>query len=1061
MSSIKIHYKLGIILFISTLGAHSTWAQQDTAARNIQQQGQVTSAYSVKGTVYDSQTNKPIAGARITYGISVAKLTDSKGNFRLELPVSNAIVEVSLDGYIAKQVPVLLDGTMKVVLYPEGYRSFYKKTETVFGDNGVLNNTGAVDKLEFNAWEQNSETVNSYLQGKLAGVQVTRHSGTPSIGGNLHIRGLQSLYSNNQPLYIVDGIVYHAEHLSPSITTGHLNNALQHIDVRDIQDVTVLKDAVSANIYGARSSNGVVVINTNHSKELATQIDLQATTSYNFRPKTIPVMKSYAYRSYLNDLLATSTYSGEEVANMPFNNDNPKFDEYAKYHNETDWQKEVLNNTVDQNYFLRVTGGDNIARYALSVGYNNEQGVLDNTKQSRYTARFNGDMNLTRKFTAQTNISIGYGQQNLKDQGLSPKTNPLFLSLIKSPFLNTHDIAPDGSISPNYAEADYFGYSNPMQLTQNGINNKKAYRFLGSLVFNYAFNSNFKLSNLSTVTYDKAQEDFFIPKKGVAKDTINNMEVYSRLGAQVARYYSISNDLRLQYNQDWGTQARLEASGGFRYHKHDSEQDYALGYNSATDQLVSIGNSTPASRVYGGHIGKWANMTAYALGNFSWKNTYILNASISMDGSSRFGDKAKGGLKLADKVYAVFPAVGAAWLLSNEDFLKENSTVSLWKLRASYGITGNDDIGNYDARQNYISQNFLGVQGLVRDGVANPYLKWEKVEKINVGTDLSLLNERINLGVDIYQNKTSDMLAYNSGNTVSGISYYLYNNGAMRTRGIDFTLFGRMLTGPVKWDASLTLSHYKSTITDLPETSYTQYAGGTFVSEKGGAPNAFYGYQFNGVYRTSAEAAASGLAILDATGNKIPFQAGDARFTDRNGDKIIDDRDRMILGDPDPDLVGGLNNSLTYKNWKFGALVTFSLGNDIYNYTRAQLESGSTFYNQTGLLQNRWRAEGQETDVPRVALNDPMGNSRFSNRWIEDGSYVRLRQLSVEYGIPVNKRIIKYVRLYGTANNVLTLSKYLGYDPEFAQSADVFHQGVDVTLEPIVRSVQLGLRIGL
>jgi len=169
----------------------------------------------------------------------------------------------------------------------------------------------------------------------------------------------------------------------------------------------------------------------------------------------------------------------------------------------------------------------------------------------------------------------------------------------------------------------------------------------------------------------------------------------------------------------------------------------------------------------------------------------------------------------------------------------------------------------------------------------------------------------------------------------------------------------------------------------------------------------------------------------------------------------------MIIGDPNPDLVGGLNNSLTYKNWKFGALVTFSLGNDIYNYTRAQLESGSTFYNQTELLQNRWRAEGQETDVPRVALNDPMGNSRFSNRWIEDGSYVRLRQLSVEYGIPVNKRIIKYVRLYGTANNVLTFSKYLGYDPEFAQSADVFHQGVDVTLEPIVRSVQLGLRIGL
>lgn len=1058
MSNKKMSSRLGMILLISTLGGHIALAQEQDSILHLNIDKK--EVFAVKGIVFDGKSNKPVAGARVTYGKKIAKLTDSKGNFTLEVPTINAIVEVSMDGYIPKQVPAVKLGSLNVVLYPSDFRSLYKSTATVFGDNGILSTTGAIDKLEINAWEQNSETIDSYLQGRISGLNVVRYSGTPAMGGSVNIRGIQSLYTNNQPLYIVDGIVYNTELLSPSITTGHLNNALQHIDVRDIQDVTVLKDAVSASIYGARAANGIVVINTNHSKELATKIDLQTNTGYNFRPKVLPVMKSYAYRSYLNDILATSTFSGAEIAEMPFNIDNPRFKEYTKYHNETDWQNEILKNSIDQHYFLRVTGGDNIAKYALSVGYNNEQGILDNTKQDRYTARFNGDMRLSKKFTAQTNISMGYGQQSLKDQGLSAKTNPLFLSLVKAPFLNTNEISVDGTISPNYAEADYFGYSNPIQLIQNGLNNKKAYRFLGSLVFNYELNDQFKLSNLTTVTYDKVQEDFFIPKKGIAKDTVNNMEVYSRLGTQVARYYAISNDLRLQYTETFGD-GHLQAIGGIRYHKHDSEQDFALGYNSATDQLVSIGNSTAESRVYGGHIGKWANLTGYGLANFTWKNKYIINGSIAFDGSSRFGNQVSDGVRLANKTYGIFPAVGAAWILSNEGFLKEVSAINMAKLRLSYGIVGNDDIGNYAARQNYVSQNFLGVQGLVRDGVANPDLKWENIEKLNVGVDLAFFQERLNLTVDAYQNTSKDMLTYNPGNSVSGISYYLYNNGTMRTRGIDVSVFGRIINGKVKWDAGINLGHYKSIVMNLPETTYNQYAGATMITQEGGVPNAFYGYQFQGVYSTTEEAGAGGLAILDMANNKKSFHAGDAIFLDKNGDKIIDEGDRIVIGDPNPDLVGGFSNTLTYKNWKFGALFTFSIGNDIYNFTRTQLESGSSFYNQTELLQNRWRAEGQQTHVPRVTYNDPMGNSRFSNRWIEDGSYLRLRQLSVEYGIPVEKKIIKYIRLYGTANNLFTFSKYLGYDPEFAQSSDIYHQGIDVTLEPVVRSVQLGIRLGL
>lgn len=1057
----SIKNRLPVCIFLFCMIVSTTCVFGQSGSKNSKRATSTTTAFSVKGKVIDSRNGLPVTGARITYGKSVAKITDTLGGFQLSVDSRDAVLEVSMDGYTTKTVPAWFHKSMTIVIYPSDYHSFYEKTNTVFGDNGILKTAGALEKKDLDAWEQNSETLDSYLQGKFAGVSVVRKSGTPSIGASVLIRNFNSLYTNNQPLYIVDGVVYNSEIHSSSITSGHENNPLQNIDIRDIQDITILKDAVSTAIYGAKAANGVVVVNTNHAKELATRIDLQLSTGYNQAPKKMPMMDAYSYRSYLNDVLATSSYSGDAIAAMPFNNDNPNYSGYHTYHNNTDWQKEVLKSSIDKNLFLRVMGGDNIAKYALSVGYNNEKGIIDNTSQDKYTARFNGDMRLTNRLTAQTNISMGYGLQKLKDQGLASITNPIFLSLIKSPFLYMKEKAADGSISPNYADADYFGFSNPLQILHNGLNNKRSYRFLGSVVFDYQLNNYFNLTNLTAVTYDKAQEDFFVPKKGVSKDTINNMEVYSRLGAQVARYYSISNDLRLRFNKYLGNENNLEAIGGFRYRKNDAEQDYAMGFNAATDQLVSIGNATAESRVFGGHIGKWVNMTGYALANLTLRNKYILNASVGVDGSSRFGTLAEKSLKIADRPYGVFPAVGFSWIMSNENFLKESDLINVLKLRINYGLVGNDDIGNYNARKNYISQNLLGVQGLVREGAANPYLKWETVEKLNAGLDLALFQERLNLSVDAYQHHTKNMLVYNPGNSLSGIKNYLFNNGSMKNTGIDLNVSGRLIDRSIKWDAGLTLGTYSNKMTSLPETVYIEYAGATYITQMNEAANSFYGFKFAGVYSTQVEADAAGLGILDIAGNKLPFQAGDAKFIDKNGDEIIDNNDRYILGSPIPELFGGINQSVAYKNWKLNALFTYSYGNEVYNYTRSQLEAGDNFYNQTELMRNRWKADGQITNVPRVSYGDPIGNSRFSDRWIEDGSYLRLRQLSLEYNIKVDKQIVKYIRVYGTANNLFTLSKYLGYDPEFAASTDVFKQGSDVTLEPIFKSYQFGIRIGL
>jgi hypothetical protein len=279
----------------------------------------------------------------------------------------------------------------------------------------------------------------------------------------------------------------------------------------------------------------------------------------------------------------------------------------------------------------------------------------------------------------------------------------------------------------------------------------------------------------------------------------------------------------------------------------------------------------------------------------------------------------------------------------------------------------------------------------------------------------------------------------------------------MYTKGMDVSLQGRILDKQLKWEVGINAGSYRNKVTALPGNPViTSYAGATYITQPGSAANLFYGYKTQGIYRTNAAAQKEGYTV-----NGLPATGGDVRFTDIDNNHIIDEHDRQVIGNPAPDLFGGISNRLSFKRWTLDVLFTFSLGNDVYNYTRQQLESGSTTNNQTLALVNRWRADGQITDIPAVAMGDPKGNARFSDRWIEDGSYLRLRTLSVSYDIPVNARFLKYAKVYATGNNLLTFTKYLGYDPEFSAGNSIFTQGVDTGLEPLFRSVQLGVRVGL
>ncbi|UKT64216.1 SusC/RagA family TonB-linked outer membrane protein [Pedobacter mucosus] len=1070
---IKKGFSLAIfgLLFSAAAYAQQTDTSQystDTTTVKVKQKKLV--GQKITGIVVDGYTNKPIVGATLTVVDFSGALTDDKGRFNIVVPDFNATILITNTGYHTKLLPVHQGKLATIKIYQTNYTSLFTEVVLPSGTQNIARSTAAISSVNpQGGWTVNSETPDGFLQGKMAGVNAIRRSGTPGIGADIFVRGFTSLYGTNQPLYVVDGMIFDANAYGTSLTTGHRNNPLQFIDVRDIESVSLIKDAAAAAVYGTKAANGVMVITTNHANELATQIDFSAYSGFNFIPRQLPVMNGADFRSYLSDVLKSQGLSSSAIAALPYMNDDPNSvtnPTYQMYHQNTDWQKEVFKGTFDQNYYLKVSGGDNIAKYSLSAGYAKDKGVIDSTNNIRYSMRFNSDLNLTKKLTANTNLSFSYTEQSLKDQGISNRTNPIFLALVKAPFLAKNEISATGAVSPNLAEADTLGVSNPRALIEKGLNQKKAYRFFGNINFNYQFNKSFKLSNLTGLTYDKTQETLFIPRKGVTNEVLPTTIGDSKLGTQVIRYSSVFNDLRLAFDKTIAKNHRLHIALGSRYSQNESEQDFAIGYNSATDVLISIGNSNASLRTFGGDIGSWRSLNTYLTADYNYKDKYYVNFAIAGDVSSRFGrnsmsSSSNSGFYFLGSKAAILPALSGAWLISSEDFMKSLKTIDLLKFRMSYGLVGNDDIGNYNNRQYYVSQNLLGLQGLVRGNIANPNIQWEQVAKFNTGLDASLFSERLSLSLDYYIHTTSNMLTYLPISAIGGINSYIDNQAGMRTSGVDFALNGRILNKIFKWDLGINLGAYKNKINNLPNEILTSYANGTYITRVGEAANLFYGQRTNGVYATDAEAASAGLSVVNVAGVSVPFKGGDIRFTDTNGDKIINAADRVVIGDPNPDIFGSINNSFGYKNWTMDVLVSFVAGNDIYNYTRSMLESGSTYYNQTDIIRNRWRGEGQVTNVPKAAFGDPMGNAQFSDRWIEDGSYLRLRTVNLTYNVPVKTKAIKYAKIYATANNLFTLTNYLGYDPEFSASGSIFTQGVDTTLEPQFRSVQLGVRIGL
>ncbi|MCS3797292.1 SusC/RagA family TonB-linked outer membrane protein [Niastella sp. OAS944] len=1032
---------------------------QDSAASNnvivISRQG-----VTITGTITDAATRKEIAGARVRVDNFSATLSDSAGHFTLKVPSYTTTIIVEGEGYSSKRIPLKGRQALQVFLQDETLETLNGPVATPFGDVSKIQSTAAIGAYNINAGHsQPFELTDAMMQGRVAGLQVIRRSGAQGVGANMFLRGYNSLYATNKPLVVIDNMLFDANEYGESIIANNYTNPLALIDIKDIENISVLKDASS--IYGTKGANGAIIITTAKAKTQATRIDFALYSGFNQAPKRLPVMNAADYRTYLHEILQSKGMSNAQIQAQPYMNDDPAAPLYTQYHFDTDWQQKVLTNSFNQNAYLKITGGDDIALYGLSMGFTKNNGIVKQTSLTRYNTRFNALFNFTKRFTGNTNLSFSYNEQDLKDQGIADKTAPVYLSLIKAPFLNDKDVNEKGVESPNLSDKDTFGITNPAVIVENMLARNKYYRFMGSFGFNYEISANWKASTTIGVVYDKIRENFFVPRKGIANDTLSNAVADSRMGTQVKRLFSIYNDTRIEYKKIYQDIHNFVARLGMRYQANKASQHYAYSYNSSTDDLTSVQTGVNALRQVGGGLGDWNWLSLYFNSEYDFRNKLFLTLNAAMDGSSRFGPQAPHGITFSGRKFPVMPSISAAWLVSSEYWMA-NTVLDLLKVRATFAIAGNDDIGNYNSGHTYTSQNLLGAQGLIRGNIANPALQWETVRKMNIGFDVAFWNERVNLSVDAYKHKTTNMLVYQPLSPLSGFEYTLTNDGSMQNTGFEVALNVRVVNGgSLKWDAGIQAATNKNKVLAVPgDRVFTPFAGATIITAVGKPANQFYGYSTNGVFATDAEAA--GLQKKNTDGTLTPFKGGDMRFVDMDNNNIIDDNDRAVIGDPNPGFTGGFSNRIIWKRFELNALFTFSQGNDVYNYQRYRLSAASGIENQLQSVNNRWRAPGHVTTTPKATWGDPMGNSRFSDRWIEDGSYLRLRNISIQYNVPVRAgTFVKSFAVYGTATNVFTLTKYNGYDPEFSVTPGLFSQGIDTGLDPLYRNVIVGFRMGL
>ena len=1041
------------------------------------------------GMVTDQATGQAVAGVQVRAlgNERYTAMSDEDGTFEIKVPTFTTALYVYAPEYLPQQVSIVAgDETQRLLV-----RMLSDKFAPMYGTGTdyTARRTAAISQF--------GVTVENELSGKLGGdVHSILRSAAADGGASMFIRGLNSITCDAQPLVVIDGIEQDMQRDRASLHSGQFNNILANIAPDDIEKVTVLKNATA--LYGARGANGVILIDTKRGKSMATRIDANVSAGVQLMPQLPTMMNAGQYREYATELLGTVS-NINDYRNFYFLDDDPEGYYYHTYHNNTDWKDYVYRTAMTQNYSVNVQGGDDVGMYNLSVGYVKAENTAKKSDFDRMNVRFNTDISILWNLSTKFDISIARTNSNVFDDGLpadfaaAAVTSPTALALIKSPLVAPYqynalvggftslksdfDDILASSEKPTTGALSNYSLANPLSILSNGTgdNKNKAENtyFTVHLAPEYKISSALKLSADLSYMLNRNAQRYYRPFEGVPTFAVDEMgTVSSMVVSMFAKQQNFVGKLQLEWERQMAEHTvKAYVGGRYNYFSYDNS-DLSTQFSSTTDDKnPALSSGTGVFPDVQGVNDIWKQIQWYGNVDYNYMNRYFATLSLLAEANSRFGENAD-GLGLFGVQWALFPSVQLGWVLSNEKWFPRSSGINYLRLNAGYDISGNDNISNYAARTSFSTVKFYNTAvGLQLTNIGNDKIQWEKTNKLNIGLQSHLLDNRLSVSFDYFLHKTDNLLMLKAfSNPIGGINNYWSNGGSLENEGFEVMVsFKPVVTKDWRVEAGASIGHYKNKVTKLPDGDFTTsvYGDANILTAVGRPVALFYGYKTAGVFASDAEAKTAGngdyLYMEDNAGNLSNFGAGDMHFLDLSGNGIIDEADKTVIGDPNPDIYGNIFAMVNYKRLTLSLGFNYSLGNDVYNYHRSVLNAGSNFFNQQVAEVNRWRYEGQQATLPRVAYGDPMGNNRFSDRWIEDGSYLRLKTVSLSYQVPVpgSWSWLQGLSVWAEAQNLLTLTKYLGSDPEFSIGSSVYYQGIDCGNLAQGRAFMAGLKINL
>ncbi len=1000
----------------------------------------------VKGVVRDEQ-GLPLPGASVLIkGSTTGTQTNADGAFSIEVPNAQTVLVVSYTGYGRKEVTVGNQTTIDVVLASDD-QALDEVVVVGYGTQRKVDITGSVAAVKSESlMERPALNVNQAISGRMPGVSASDNSGRPGGRSRVRIRGFSSINATNDPLYVVDGIIFTED--------------ISVINPNDIESVDVLKDASSTAIYGTRGANGVIMITTKKGRRGTSQINYDAFLSVNTLARKQGVLNSRQWMEieelgYAN----AAKYDPTGFANGNYANPLEKRQRYAVGNSfgnaelftadgqplyDTDWQDLLTRDAIGQSHNLSLTGANEKSNYGLYLSYFDDQGVIINSYNKRYSARAAIDHKVRDWLTVGGTMGYSRNEERRADDGTGGNNIPrMMIEMV--PFIPYQ--YPDGTYG---RREDYDGL-------ETGDNPRAQSNEVIPLYNKNVFNGNSyaRISLLegldftSTIGVNVRDEN-----RPYSSSSFSNFDglgrTYARINSFTTTFWQWSN--HINYNRTFGdhtigatlgTEAQRFQLLRWQVAVNDMSDNYYQWYNLQTGSTL-----IPPESEYQGY-----QMQSYfARANYGYKDKYLVTATGRFDGSSRFG--------INNRV-AFFPSIALGWRIDQEEFMQGSEAISNLKLRASYGLTGNSEIGNFRSNANLAPGNYVFdgrlAPGTILSTLPNPDLRWEKTAQANIGVDLGLWDNRVTIELDAYQKDTRDLLLETPVPTTSGYSLLMTNVGSMRNRGVELGLNTRNIDNEdFTWTTSFNFSYLKNEITGLTANNQDVFRAPNFLGTSsnilrvGESVGSLWGLVREGTWGTDE-------AEQAARYNRLP---GDVKYRDANDDGQINEADRTIIGKAIPDFYGGFFNTFRYKNWDLMVELQYSYGNDVMRLSNHSAEDRTGIANSYSTVLNAWTEENQNTPIAQIRAAGVRYDSQLDSHMVEDGSFIRGRNLMLGYNFSpeiLDKIKLSRLRLYASVQNFFLITNYNGYDPEVTTFDDAFAQGVTFHDYPRPRTFTFGV----